>query len=108
METKKAYQIVEVVLLVLVLIFSSVGCEKELTKSTKSKEQAEQTQSLNETSTTDAEDEELGVIIERSVPVPMRDGTILLADVYRPDRGGPYPVLVHRSAYGKVRIHSRR
>ena len=37
---------------------------------------------------------ELGVKIERNVPVPMRDGTILRADVYRPDRGGPYPVLV--------------
>ena len=46
---------------------------------------------------------ELKVIIERNVPVPMRDGTILRANVYRPDRGGPYPVLVHRSPYGKIR-----
>ena len=45
----------------------------------------------------------LGVKIERDVPVPMRDGTILRADVHRPDRGGPYPVLVHRSPYGKIR-----
>ena len=41
---------------------------------------------------------ELGVKIERNVPVPMRDGTILRADVYRPDRGGPYPVLVRLGA----------
>lgn len=45
--------------------------------------------------------EELKVVIDRNVPVPMRDGTILRADVYRPDRGGPYPVLVHRTPYGK-------
>jgi predicted acyl esterase len=45
--------------------------------------------------------DEIKVIIERNVPVPMRDGTILRADVHRPDRGGPYPVLVHRTPYGK-------
>jgi putative CocE/NonD family hydrolase len=46
-------------------------------------------------------DEELAVKIERNVPVPMRDGTILRADVSRPDRGGPYPVLVSRTPYNK-------
>jgi predicted acyl esterase len=45
--------------------------------------------------------EELEVKIERNVPVPMRDGTILRADIHRPDRGGPYPVLVQRTPYGK-------
>jgi putative CocE/NonD family hydrolase len=45
--------------------------------------------------------EEIKVIVERNVPVPMRDGTILRADVHRPDRGGPYPVLVRRTPYGK-------
>jgi putative CocE/NonD family hydrolase len=45
--------------------------------------------------------DELGVKIERNVPVPMRDGTILRADVHRPDRGGPYPVLVKRTPNGK-------
>jgi len=48
-----------------------------------------------------AEAKELGVKIERNVPAPMRDGTILRADVHRPDRGGPYPVLVKRTPYGK-------
>jgi len=47
------------------------------------------------------EQEEIKVIIERSVPVPMRDGTILRADIHRPDRGGPYPVLVQRTVLGK-------
>jgi putative CocE/NonD family hydrolase len=43
----------------------------------------------------------LEVTVERNVAVPMRDGTILRADVYRPNSGGPYPVLVSRSPYGK-------
>jgi hypothetical protein len=32
--------------------------------------------------------------IERNVPVPMRDGTVLCADVYRPKAEGRYPVIV--------------
>lgn len=48
-----------------------------------------------------AEEQPLGVVVELDVPVPMRDGTILRADVWRPDRGGPYPVLVWRTPYGK-------
>jgi putative CocE/NonD family hydrolase len=39
--------------------------------------------------------------MEFDVPVPMRDGTILRADVYRPTGGGPWPVLLHRTPYGK-------
>ena len=39
--------------------------------------------------------------IELDVPVPMRDGTVLCADVYRPDGEGPYPVLVSRGPYDK-------
>ena len=45
--------------------------------------------------------EPLKVVVEQDVPVPMRDGTILRANVSRPDRGGPYPVLVSRTPYGK-------
>jgi putative CocE/NonD family hydrolase len=41
------------------------------------------------------------VEIEFDVPVPMRDGTILKADVYRPGGGGMYPVLVQRTPYDK-------
>jgi hypothetical protein len=40
-------------------------------------------------------------VIDRNVAVPMRDGTVLRADVYRPARGGPFPVLVYRTPYGK-------
>ena len=39
--------------------------------------------------------------VDRDVAVPMRDGVILRADVYRPARDGRYPVLVFRTPYGK-------
>jgi len=38
---------------------------------------------------------------ERNVAVPMRDGVVLRADVYRPDEPGPHPVLVLRTPYNK-------
>lgn len=41
------------------------------------------------------------VIVERDVSVPMRDGTVLRADVYRPAEGGPFPVLLQRIPYNK-------
>ena len=44
---------------------------------------------------------EPAVVIERDVPAVMRDGVVLRADVHRPDGGGPYPVLVSRTPYGK-------
>jgi uncharacterized protein len=39
--------------------------------------------------------------VERDVPVPMRDGVVLRADVFRPSGSGPFPVLVMRTPYGK-------
>ncbi len=48
-----------------------------------------------------ADSPELKVIAEQDVAVPMRDGVVLRANVFRPDRGGPYPVLVMRTPYGK-------
>jgi len=45
--------------------------------------------------------DKLEVEVQRNVAVPMRDGTILRADVCRPKTGGPYPVLVRRTPYGK-------
>lgn len=41
------------------------------------------------------------VRVDRHVPVPMRDGTILHADVYRPDAPGRYPILLQRTCYSK-------
>ena len=40
--------------------------------------------------------------IETNVAVPMRDGTILYADIYRPEGPGPYPVLLQRTPYDKT------
>ena len=38
---------------------------------------------------------------ENDVPARMRDGTILHADIYRPDASGRFPVLLLRLPYGK-------
>jgi putative CocE/NonD family hydrolase len=42
-----------------------------------------------------------GYHMDPNVPVPMRDGVALRADVLRPNRNGPFPVLVYRTPYGK-------
>ncbi|MFK0283119.1 CocE/NonD family hydrolase [Streptomyces sp. NPDC090499] len=39
--------------------------------------------------------------IEFDLPAKMRDGTVLYADVYRPTTDGPWPVLLHRTPYGR-------
>jgi hypothetical protein len=41
------------------------------------------------------------IIVERNVSVPMRDGVILRADIYRPSAEGRHPTLVYRTPYGK-------
>jgi putative CocE/NonD family hydrolase len=41
------------------------------------------------------------ILIERNVEATMRDGTILRADVYRPDSSDELPVLLQRTPYGK-------
>lgn len=43
----------------------------------------------------------LAARVEKNVFVPMRDGVRLMADVYRPDARGSYPVLVTRTPYGR-------
>ena len=45
--------------------------------------------------------EENGVVVDENVPVTMSDGTILSADVYRPDTPGRYPVLLTQTPYNK-------
>src|SRR5258708_4827734 len=39
------------------------------------------------------------VVLERGVAVPMRDGVVLAADVYRPDDTERHPVLLMRTPY---------
>ncbi|MXQ55013.1 CocE/NonD family hydrolase [Shimazuella alba] len=41
------------------------------------------------------------MITEFNVPVEMRDGTILRANIYRPEKNGEWPVLLSRLPYGK-------
>ena len=46
------------------------------------------------------------IVVENRVAVPMRDGTILRADIYRPKKEGLYPVLVSRTPYSTERFPS--
>lgn len=39
--------------------------------------------------------------VKRDVPVEMRDGTILYADIYKPAAEGRYPVILQRTPYNK-------
>jgi putative CocE/NonD family hydrolase len=41
------------------------------------------------------------LIVEKDVPVPMRDGTILYADVFRPDTSERVPAIMNTSVYQK-------
>ena len=41
------------------------------------------------------------LIVDRDVAVEMRDGTVLRADIYRPDSAEKYPVLLQRTPYDK-------
>jgi putative CocE/NonD family hydrolase len=44
---------------------------------------------------------ELPYVCELNVKIPMRDGTALAANVYRPKQDGRYPVILTRTPYGK-------
>lgn len=41
------------------------------------------------------------IAVEKNVAVPMRDGIVLRADLYRPAGSGNFPVLVQRTPYNK-------
>lgn len=41
------------------------------------------------------------LVIEKNVPVRMRDGVVLCADVFRPAAQGKYPVILQRTPYNK-------
>lgn len=44
---------------------------------------------------------QLGIVVEENVDVPMRDGVLLRANVFRPEGSGKYPGLLLRTPYGK-------
>lgn len=46
--------------------------------------------------------EPVSLSVERNVAIPMRDGTTLYGDVYRPAGPGPYPALLTRTPYDKA------
>ena len=47
---------------------------------------------------------QLGLVVERNVVIPMRDGARLYADLYRPAEGGPFPTILTRTPYNKGAI----
>ena len=44
------------------------------------------------------------LLIQKDVEVPMRDGTRLRADVFRPKSGGRFPVIINIGAYQKDKV----
>ena len=47
-----------------------------------------------------------GVTVERNVPSVVRDGTTLMADIYRPAGDGPFPVILIRLPYDKTQAEN--
>ena len=45
--------------------------------------------------------------METNIPVPMRDGVTLYADIHRPDGAGPFPTILQRTPYDKTAPMSR-
>jgi putative CocE/NonD family hydrolase len=44
------------------------------------------------------------LIVEKDVKVPMRDGSVLYADVFRPDTSEKVPVIINTSVYQKDKL----
>ena len=44
----------------------------------------------------------MDIKVERNVAIPMRDGTVLRADIFRPEPEGNYPALLTRTPYNKA------
>ena len=42
-----------------------------------------------------------GIVAERDLMAPARDGVMLATDIYRPEGSGPFPVLLERTPYDK-------
>ena len=46
--------------------------------------------------------ESVSIKLETNLAVPMRDGTVLYADLYRPEGPGPFPTILQRTPYDKT------
>jgi len=40
--------------------------------------------------------------VDTALAIPIRDGTVLRADLYRPASDGRFPVLIHRTPYSRI------
>src|SRR5947209_12212693 len=45
-----------------------------------------------------------GIVVEKDVDVPMRDGARLKADVFRPDAAGAFPAILNLGPYQKDKL----
>jgi predicted acyl esterase len=45
-----------------------------------------------------------GIVVEKDVDVPMRDGANLKADVFRPDAAGAFPAILNLGPYQKDKL----
>ena len=45
-----------------------------------------------------------GLLVEKDIDVPMRDGARLKADLFRPDDGGTFPALINIGLYQKDKL----
>ncbi|MBJ7593653.1 MAG: CocE/NonD family hydrolase [Candidatus Dormibacteraeota bacterium] len=47
----------------------------------------------------------LGIRRDRDIKIPLRNGSFVYADVYRPDSGEPVPVVMNCGVYGRAFVH---
>jgi putative CocE/NonD family hydrolase len=48
------------------------------------------------------------ILLDRNIEIPMRDGTILKADLFRPDISTPVPAIVSRTPYDKNNLEIQK
>lgn len=56
------------------------------------------------TPATPSQPRDLKLIVEKDVQIPLRDGTILFADIFRPETDEPVPVILNTSVYQKDKL----
>lgn len=58
---------------------------------------------INEYRATYGPKQHYGMVVESNVDIPMRDGSVLKANIFRPDSDGKFPVIMSMTAYMKDR-----
>ena len=56
------------------------------------------------TSATVSQPRDLKLIVEKDIRIPLRDGTILFADLFRPETDEKVPVILNTSVYQKDKL----